>query len=157
VKTNTLYAGLTEQAQAAYLVRRFIQCLTVPEIKVACQYIFLDDHGSDPWMNGAGFGLIRGDYSPKPLYYAVQRFTSLFSDFVPDDSATIMVEKAPLHRSMKRRILVDDWDKVVIQADNSVYAYGFKNPEVSGERLLAVWSRPAGKRSIQQPFCLDQD
>jgi len=129
----------------------------VPEIKVACQYIFLDDHGSDPWMNGAGFGLIRGDYSPKPLYYAVQRFTSLFSDFVPDDSATIMVEKAPLHRSMKRRILVDDWDKVVIQADNSVYAYGFKNPEVSGERLLAVWSRPAGKRSIQQPFCLDQD
>ena len=140
VKTNTLYAGFTEKAQAVYTVRRFIQCLTMPEIKVACQYIFLDDHGSNPWKNGANFGLLRGDYSPKPSYYAVQRLTSLFNGYESDNTVKITVEKAPLHRSMKRRLLVDDWDKVVIKADNSVYAYGFKNPELPNEYQIAVWS-----------------
>ena len=134
-KHHILYAGYTEKAQAAYLVRRFMLCMTLPEIKVACQYIFLDDYGSDPWRNGANFGLLRADYSPKPSYYAVQRLTSLFNGFEPDTRATITVEKSPLHRSMKRTIIVDS-----IKADNSVYAYGFCNPGVPNERQLAVWS-----------------
>ena len=140
VHDKTLFGGFSEKAQATYLVRFFVQCLTMPEIKVACQYDFLDDYGLTPFNGEGNFGLLRYDYSPKPSYYAVQRFTSLFNNCVQDKTAKITIEKAPLHRSMKRRVLVDDWDKVVVKADNGVFAYGFKNPEFPNERQFAVWS-----------------
>ena len=143
-KEKGLYAGFTEEAQAIYLVRRFIQCMTLPDIEVACQYDLLDDYRSARHNPEANFGLLRSDYSPKPSYYAMQRLTSLFGGYEHDTKAVVKIEKAPLHRSMKRSELVHDWDEVAINAANGVLAYGFANPELAHERLLAVWSkRPA--------------
>ena len=74
-----LYAGFSEESQAVYILRRFIESLTLP-IAVTCQYDFIDDYGSTPFSAEANFGLIRADKSPKLSYYTVQRFCSLFGD-----------------------------------------------------------------------------
>jgi len=142
-KEKGLYAGFTEEAQAIYLVRRIIQCMTLP-IEAACQYGLLDDYGSGRFNAEANFGLVRADYSPKLSYYAMQRMTSLLAGFEHDKRAVVRAENSPLHRSMKRSELVHDWDEVAIHAANGVLVYGFANPELPNERLLAVWSkRPA--------------
>ena len=146
-----LYAGFSEEAQAIYLVRRMIQCMTLP-IEAACQYDFLDDYGSGRFNAEANFGLLRSDYSPKPSYYAIQRMTSLFAGYEHDKGTTVAVEEAPLHRSMKRTELVHDWDDVAIGAANGVLAYAFQNSDRPNERQLAVWSKLPSSREFNNRF-----
>ncbi len=131
-----LFAGYSEEAQAVYLVRQWLQCLVYP-VEVACQYEFMDEYGS-AWHNAeANFGLLRSDLSPKPAYHTVQRLTSLFSDLTFDPTATVSVTNAPLHRAMKRDLLIGEWDKVPIAAVNKVMAFAFSGPN---EKAVAVWS-----------------
>ncbi len=136
-----MYAGFTENSQAIYLIRRFIQCMAIPAIKVACQYDFLDDYSSNKFNPEANFGLLRSDYSPKPSYYAIRHINSLFAGYEYDNKVIVNVKKAPLHRSMKRNILINNWDGAAINADNDICAYGFSNPEFTDRRMLAVWSK----------------
>ena len=142
-----LYAGYTEDAQAVYLVRRFILSLTLP-IKVSCQYDFVDDYGSNPNTDEANFGIIRGDFSPKPSYYAIQRMNSLFDSVQLDPSASVKVEKSDLHRAMVRGELIKDWDKVEMKASNSVLAFPFVCPDSNGGRMLAIWSTQPYQREF---------
>ncbi|MBL8992507.1 MAG: LamG domain-containing protein [Spirochaetia bacterium] len=136
-KTETgLYAGFSEEAQAVYLVRQWLQCLTFP-VEAACQYDLMDDYGSERFKDEANFGLVRHDLSPKPAYHAVQRLTSLFSDLSFDPNAGVAVTHAPLHRAMKRELLIGDWDKAPITAVNKVMAFAFSG---KNEKALAVWS-----------------
>jgi len=135
-----LYGGYREEAQAVYLVRRFIQSLALPAIAVSCQYDFIDDYNSMPGEAEANFGLLRGDFSPKPAYFAIQRMNSLLDACAPDPAAGVTVLDAPLHRAMTRGELVRDWDKVTMTASNTVMAFPFANPAAPKERLLAVWS-----------------
>ncbi len=134
-----LYAGFSEEAQAAYLLRRFIQSLALP-VSVSCQYDFIDDYGSSPFTDEANFGIVRSDFSPKPSFFAIQRMNSLFDGFKADSSATVSVEKAPLHRGMTRSELVKDWDSVAIKSPNAVMALAFANKNLPDGRMLAVWS-----------------
>lgn len=135
---KAFYAGFSEEAQACYLVRRFILSLTLP-IKASCQYDFLDDYGSTIYNPEANFGIVRADYTPKPSYYALRRMNSLFNGFVFDSDIQIESE-APLHRSCERNELVKNWDNQGIYAANGIYAYCFLNPSIKNERTLAVWS-----------------
>ena len=134
-----LYAGFSEEAQATYLVRRFIHSLALP-VMASCQYDLIDDYNSSEFKDEGNFGLIRGDHSRKPAYYAIQRMTSLFSGFDHDPAATVKVEKEPLHRSSARGDLIKDWDKAAIAATNGVMAFAFANPARPEQRMLAVWS-----------------
>ncbi len=134
-----LYAGYSEPAQAAYLVRRFILGLTLP-IEVSCQYDFRDDYGSDPKEAEANFGLLRGDGSRKPAFYAIQRINSLLGGWASDSEAKISITAEPLHRALQRGELIHDWDEVAIKSTNGVMAFGFKNPAEPNVRHLAVWS-----------------
>jgi len=136
---KTMYLGYSEEAQAAYLPRRFIEGLTLP-VKVACVYDFIDDYGSEPNKDEANFGIIRADFSPKPSYYAIQRMNALFNGFSHDRTAVVKVVSQPLHRGSLRSDLVRDWDKVDIKAGNEVKAFGFASPAAPDSRLLAVWS-----------------
>lgn len=133
------YAGFSEQAQAEYLIRRFIESLALP-IEVTCQYDFIDDYDSQESGEEANFGLLRSDFSRKPAFYAVQRINSLFAGTEPDPQAKLTVTDAPLHRSMKRSELIRDWDKTKLEAANGVRLYAFRNPETPDERLIALWS-----------------
>ena len=60
------YAGFSEQAQAEYLIRRFIESLALP-IEVTCQYDFIDDYDSQESGEEANFGLLRSDFSRHAL------------------------------------------------------------------------------------------
>jgi hypothetical protein len=137
-KPHELYAGYSERAQAAYLVRRFIQCLALP-VAAACQYDFIDDYGSQPHEAEANFGLLRADRSRKPAFYAVQRMNSLLAESVKDAAAEVRVEKSPLQPGMRVEI-AEDGGREAGKVVNGVVAYGFKNEKRAGERQLAVWS-----------------
>lgn len=138
-KVKGLYVGFSEQAQALYLLRRFVESLALP-VAVSCQYDFLDDYGSNPATDEANFGILRGDYSRKPAYDVLQRMNSLLAGAEPDSSLKIKITKDALHRSMVRGELVKDWDEAKIDAANGVCAYAFCNPATPNERMVALWS-----------------
>ena len=142
-----LYAGFSEEAQAVYLVRRFLESLALP-IALSCQYEFVDDYGSKPFQDEANFGLLRTDYTPKPAFFAIQRLNSLMHGAVPDADARVTVTAAPLHRSALRETLVKSWDDAAISAANGVRAYAFSDPAAPEERLLALWSRQPYSREF---------
>jgi hypothetical protein len=147
-----LFAGFSEEAQAVYLVRRFIESLALP-IEVSCQYDFLDDYQSDPLASEANFGIVRGDYSRKPAYFAIQRMNALVNGYDYDSGTSVTVEKAPLHRSCKRSELVRDWDGANIEAANGVKAFALANPGLPNERMLAVWSVLPYSREFNNRVC----
>lgn len=135
------FAAYTEQAQAAYITRRFLQCLTMPEIKAAVQYDALNDYGGNPFEPEANFGLLHADYSPKPSYFAIRNLATFFDGvkYTPALDQLVKIEAQPLQRAGKRDTLID-WEmngKVLIQADNSLHAHLF---ETAGGLRLAVWS-----------------
>jgi hypothetical protein len=142
-----LYAGFTEEAQAAYLVRRFLQGLALP-IEVSCQYDLLDDYGSTPKEAEANFGILRGDYSRKPCFYALQRMNALFAGAELDPALTIETVAQPLHRSARQKELVKNWDGAEIDGSNDVVSYGFTPVGQNDRRLLAVWNEQAYSRQF---------
>ncbi|MBT7303328.1 MAG: hypothetical protein HN849_27615 [Victivallales bacterium] len=137
-----LYAGFSEQAQATYLARRFLQSLALP-IEASCQYDLLDDYGSTPASAEANFGLLRADYSRKPSFLAVQRMNALFAGAALDPAVGLGIVAQPLHRSVRQKELVRDWDGTRIDSSNDVVAYGFAHPGQADRRLLAVWNEQA--------------
>lgn len=135
------FAAYTEPAQAAYITRRFLQCLTMPEIKAVVQYDALNDYGGNPFEGEANFGLLNADYSPKPSYFAMQNLATLFdgAKYTPAVAQLVKIEEQPLQRAGKRDILID-WEmngKVLLKADNSLHAHLF---ETAGGLRLAIWS-----------------
>ncbi len=138
-KAKGLYVGFSEQAQALYLLRRFVETLALP-VALSCQYDFLDDYGSNPATDEANFGILRGDYSRKPAYYVLQRMNSLLAGAEPDSGLKVKITKDALHRSMLRGELVKDWDDASIDAANGVRSYAFRNPAAPNERMVALWS-----------------
>ena len=134
-----LYAGYSEEAQATYLARRFLESLTLP-VAALCVYDLLDDFNSQPFEAEANFGLLRGDRSPKPAYHTLARVNSLFSGTKPDRSISVTDLDAPLHRAARRHTLVANWDHAPITADNSLRIAAFQSPSAPEEKLLAVWS-----------------
>ena len=144
-KGKYTFAAYTEEAQAVYLVRRYLYCFTRPEIKAALQYDFLDDFQGRQFDPEANFGLLRADYSPKPAYFALQNLATFFNGVRSDSrlDAQVKIEDQPLHRAGKRGQLLD-WDedgKALMNADN-IHARLF---QTDGGLRLAVWdARPVG-------------
>ncbi|MBN2642192.1 MAG: hypothetical protein JXR78_11090 [Victivallales bacterium] len=134
-----LYAGFSEEAQAVFLVRRFLEDMVLP-IAASCQYDFLDDYGSSQFKDEANFGIMRADHSKKPAYYAIQRMNSLFNGYSYTHELKIVIDDAPLHRSCIRDELVKKWDETNIRANNGIMAFGFANAKSPQKRMLAVWS-----------------
>ena len=133
-----LLAGYSEEAQACYLVRRFLEA-SYTGVAAICQYAFMDDLGSAENEQEANFGLIRADYSPKLSYWAIRNLTALYNNAVFDSSLAVTVAAAPLQKGAVRGKLVD-WDKVEIMADNGVKAFAYRNSQRDDLRMAAVWS-----------------
>jgi hypothetical protein len=88
------YAGFSEQAQAAYLVRGLVMGLAYG-VKAWCLYDLIDD-SPNPHDAESRFGLLadstRG-YKPKPSYYAIQRVARLLGeDWQAVDQAQAQLE-----------------------------------------------------------------
>ena len=147
--------GCFEQAQALYLLRRFVESLSLP-VAVSCQYDFIDDYDSNPATDEANFGILRADYSRKPAFYVLQRMNSLLAGAEPDPSLQLKVTKEALHRSMVRGELVKDWDAAKIDAANGVRLAAFRQPDRPNERMAAVWSmQPYGREFNNRAVTLE--
>ena len=133
-----LYAGFSENAQACYLLRRFMESLALP-IAVSCQYDFLDDYQSGEFGVESNFGILRADYSRKPAFYILQRLNSLMHAAEPDPQAGIKITALPLHRSVRRGSLLK-WDEQPIHAENGVRAYAYQDKNTPKERMMGIWS-----------------
>ena len=138
-----LYAGFTEEAQAIYLVRRFLHTMAFPQVKVACQYDFLDDYGSKSTNAEANFGLLRSDLSPKPAYYAISRVAAVTNGYAINDKFKLESIDAPLHRAARQGYLVEDWDGTEIGSDNGVKIQAFSSEKTDHPPFLAIWSTQA--------------
>ncbi len=132
-----LYAGYTEEAQACYIVRRLLLSQLLP-VKVSCIYDFYDDGGSEPFNAESNFGLVRSDFSFKPVYLSVQRLTSLLAGNSVDRKAMVKVVSQPLHGCVKGANVA--WDKVKVPSGMEVKAFGLSDSATPDERTLAVWS-----------------
>ncbi len=133
-----LYAGYSEEAQATYIIRRFLLSLSLP-IAVTCQYDFIDDYGSMSHEAEANFGLLRSDYSAKPAYRAVRLLNTLIDKYKYDPGLLVKIESEPIHRAMTRSELIKNWDDVAFDAANGLAAYGFKSND-NKPAMLTVWS-----------------
>ena len=139
-KAYDQYGQTTENAQAIYTVRRFMQAMTMPEIKAACHYLFKDDTSNLFQAGANNCGLIRMDDSPKPAYYAVQRYASLFNNYEHDKVSKLIVEKTSSDAAHHKPINYVLWDDVEVHPEPGVISYAFVNPELPNERQIAVWS-----------------
>lgn len=82
--------GLTEEAQAVYILRRILQS-TAAGVEHSFIYDFQDD-GTNPDSDYENFGLIKNNRSPKQSYFALQRLTGLLAEMrmaAPDHQARI--------------------------------------------------------------------
>jgi hypothetical protein len=135
-----LYAPFSEDAQAAYLVRRLLMTLYRQDaIAAAIQYDIMDSEleHADP---ESYFGILRRDFSPKPAYFAMQRFNSLMAEARPSD-AKVTVEAAPLHRAAVRSGNIRWDEKSIVKVDkNGVLALPFENPDEPNQKMVAIWS-----------------
>jgi hypothetical protein len=73
---------------------------------------------------------------------------ALFSGAEPDPNLKLTVVSQPLHRSVRQKELVREWDGVQIDASNDVVAYGFRRQGQDDRRLLAVWNEQAYSRQF---------
>ncbi|MBN8526678.1 MAG: hypothetical protein J0M02_15200 [Planctomycetes bacterium] len=136
--TGGLFAGYDEPTQAAHLVRSHLLHLW-HGVRASVQYDLLDDYGSTAHEAEANFGLLRGDYSRKPAWYATQRLCSLFAGEEADPATTVEAVAAPIHRAQKPGVLIADWDGVDFGSGSTVVALPFASAERPGVRTLAVW------------------
>lgn len=132
------YGGYTEEAQAVYLVRRFVEAVTL-DIAAVVQYCFLDKFNSRTNAAEGNFGLIRHDFSFKPSYLAFRRLNSRLNGFRYAPEIKVKITAEPLHRGNRRAILVRDWDDVQVDGDNGCMVLPFRNR--AGEVIVAVWSK----------------
>ncbi|MBS1372282.1 MAG: hypothetical protein HPZ91_20250 [Lentisphaeria bacterium] len=139
------YGGYTEDAQASYLARRFLESLSL-DIAMVAQYCFLDKQYSKQNSAEANFGLLRGDYSEKPSYRMFRNLNSRLAGFshAPDIAPAITAEK--LHRGNQRSILVRNWDDNQVEGDNGCAIVPFRNK--AGDVILAVWSKQPYSREF---------
>lgn len=128
------FAGITEEAQAAYALRRFAECLGLG-VDVTIWYDLKDD-GGDLRNAEDHFGLLTRGNQPKPAYHAVQRLARLMQPYrvaVPAPRIEIFSENT---RTDTHPIA---WDGVRLAAPDTVRTYAFHHA-TTGRPLVLLWS-----------------
>ena len=135
-----MYGGYSEQAQAVYLVRRFIQSLAMRSSPSPANTTSSTTTAPIPVMpNPTSASSAPISARNRPMSPS-SGMNSLLDACQPDAKAKVDILDSPLHRAMIRGELIKDWDKVTMKASNAAMALAFANPAVPAERLLAVWS-----------------
>ncbi len=132
------FAGFTEQAQAAYIQRRFMECLGLG-VENSIVYSFMDDKNNPPEtseFNGEdNFGLIKSDGTLKPAYAAVRRLARETAGFAVSDAVRVRVINTtprPDDQEFHAR------DGTVLKAPDRIACYQFKDRQ--GHTIIALWS-----------------
>ncbi|WP_432525394.1 hypothetical protein [Serratia sp. BFP-2025] len=133
------FVGVSEDEQAVYIQRRFMESLGVG-IKTSIVYSFMDDKndtGIASQVNSEdNFGLLRSDGTPKPSYYAVQRLASLSVNLLPTNDVSYIIQQESARPDDSP---VKAFDGTLLYAPDRVMSYQFKN-EKNNTRYIAAWS-----------------
>lgn len=130
-----LYSAYNEDAQAKYLLRRFMESLGLG-VEMSIQYAFRDDQrdGGNPFEAENGFGLIRNDDSLKPSYHAVRNLAQGTTGFVPSDKLHVTIK--PFSDRTEDR--PPSWDGAPLPALRDIRHYQFTDSQ--GRTVIALWS-----------------
>lgn len=132
-KAGLQYAGYTEEAQAKYSLRRFMEGFSLG-IEVSVIYALKND-GTDPHEAENNFGLLDYKNRPKPVYHAVRRLAGYMAPYGADPSApevnvftfNIRTDRWPI-----------EWDGGRLAAPGNVARHAFRDRD--GRLMLALWS-----------------
>lgn len=127
-----LNAGLTEDAQAKYIQRRFIQYLGM-DIDVALQYDLKND-GTNIHELEHNYGIINANYKPKPGFYAYQRVIKNTIGWVHKKDMVVNIFPGP-GRVDPYPVM---WDGTKMASPNDIPVYTFLNAK--GQEVVALWS-----------------
>lgn len=132
---KSIYSGVSEEAQAKYILRRFMESLGLG-IEMSILYNFADNHGrtGGEFEPERYFGLVRQDDSLKPAYAAVRRLAHATAGLKPRETVAVKVfpfsDRTEEH---PRR-----WDGELLPALNRIMTYPFS--DAAGRTVLALWS-----------------
>jgi hypothetical protein len=130
--TPMQYAGFTPNAQAKYLLRRFVECLGLG-VEVSIQYDFKDD-GTDIRNPEHFFGMVDVNLRPKPAYEAISNLTQATAALRADAAVKVNVFPAADRPDVWPIV----WDKHKLAAPGTIPTYGFRDAE--GRVVVAIWS-----------------
>lgn len=124
--------GVSEFAQANYITRAIFMSAMMG-IKTFCVYEFVDSYWNTSHPAEAHFGVIKQDYSPKPAYVALKRF-SRFKDTKYKGSVKLespeSIVFSPLFSGASSSIVVWAVDTQGMDLSEKVNVKLFVNPEV---------------------------
>lgn len=132
------FKGVSEDAQAAYIQRRFLQSLGL-NIPVSILYSFMDDKNSTGNSSRSNsednFGVLYSDGQPKKAYAALKNVAELTLGFVRNNDIkySIIKESSRLDDSPAK-----SFDKTKIYAPDGIMSYSFRS--ASGDHIIAAWS-----------------
>jgi len=122
IEKKSGYEATSCQAQAEYLVRRYLESFA-GGCKLTLAYDLVDD-GRAQGDAEHHFGLLYNDLTPKPSYYALQRLTSLFAETQPQMQALF---EATFKVKLDTRTLWDMPRDYAERLKAQQAHYGFKN------------------------------
>lgn len=128
---EAMHQPSTEEAQAAYALRRFIECLGLG-VRLSVYYDIRDD-GADLNEPEHHFGLLRHDGSPKPAYHALKRLFAAVDGWTPATFRASSESRFP--RKDREPVL---WDGARLENPDALICHEFRNRR--GEPSLAIWS-----------------
>lgn len=126
------YSGFTESAQAKYTIRRITEALGlgVDNIMIYC----LKNKGANIEDAEDNFGVMDGQFNPKPAYGAVRRLAAALADYEPKQNFELNIFSVR-NRPDTHPIV---WDGAKLAAPGQVAAWQFVNK--AGQPMVALWS-----------------
>ncbi|EIP98510.1 hypothetical protein OpiT1DRAFT_02967 [Opitutaceae bacterium TAV1] len=140
VDTRSNFSGFTEEAQAAYTLRRFMEGQGLG-VEVSTMYSLLDNRNSwrtperSEFFSDDNFGLLRDDGTPKPAFAAVRRLARETIGLTPGGKLRYTLTattKRPDHQVFAAR------DGTRLRAPDRVISYQFT--DAAGRPVIAFWS-----------------
>jgi hypothetical protein len=148
IRHNTLYSGFTQEAQAKYLFRRYMECFAM-NVDVGIQYDFKDD-GPNPRMSEENFGIVDYRLKPKPAFTVLRRLARETLGWKP------LVEKRasvyPFSNREERQPV--EWDGSILKSPGTIRAYEFTDE--TERYCLVLWSTERASGDLQ-PRTADVD
>lgn len=133
-----IYPGFSEEAQAEYLLRRYLEGLATPVVAHLNMYEFVDSGKVDPYDRQRNFGLLRHDFSQKPSYRVLSRLNALMHNAHLDTGAEVTETLESSQSKTKENFHMHGTMKVA--ENHGIRIYPYLDPETPGERLLGIWS-----------------
>lgn len=135
------YWGFTPEAAAAYIQRRYMECLGLG-VEMSAVYSLMDDRYNmndrplESSMNSENnFGLLTSDGEKKPAYNAVRNVAIATDGFIPAEVVDVTIKPGS---SRPDGNPFQWWDGTELVAPDRIASYQFMDED--GNAVIALWS-----------------